>query len=196
VAAADLAVGGATPADLDRLRSAASADAIMRAAPETDTRTMREGAPTFVVHIGLGAPAELIALRYARQELPHLLIEERDGTILIGPLIPSSGRPCLNCVDLHRRDHDPAWPAVVAQLSTGAEAPFSTPMATTMIAAGVAAAQVLSYIDVGRASTIGASFEINGTTQHRRRTWTPHPRCDCAARKRVRGGGMRRSEGS
>lgn len=189
----DLAVGGVPPADLERPRRVASVDAVLRAAPETDTRAMRDGAPTFVVQIGQTAPAELVAFRYARQELPHLLIEERDGVILVGPLVSEAGRPCLNCVDLHRRDRDPAWPAMIAQLSTGAEAPFATSMVTTMIAAGVAAGQVLAYIDVGSAAAVGASFEINGTVQHRRRAWTVHPRCDCATRKRRRRGGMRRS---
>jgi hypothetical protein len=191
-----MAVGGVSPADLDRPRRAANAEAVLRAAPETDTRAMREGAATFVVQIGQSAPAELAAFRYARQQLPHLLIEERDGVILVGPLVPATGRPCLNCVDLHRRDRDPAWPAVIAQLSTGAEAPFATTMVTTMIAAGVAAAQVLAYIDAGTAATIGASFEINGTVQHRRRSWTVHPRCDCATRRRRRRDGVERSSGA
>ena len=131
-------------------------------------------------------PAELAAFAYARKSLAHLLIEERDDTVLIGPLVPPDGSPCLRCLDLHRRDRDPAWPTLVAQLATSIDAAPTISTATTLIAVGVAVAQVLAYLDGDDAPTIGASIEVGPPSTLRRRSWAPHPRCDCAYRSRQR----------
>jgi hypothetical protein len=182
----DDAIGGLTPADTDRPRGTAASEAVLRAAPFTDTRALRVGGASFVVQVGQGVPAELAAFAYARKSLAHLLIEERDDTVLIGPLVPPSGSPCLRCLDLHRRDRDPAWPTLVAQLATSVDAAPTVSTATTLIAVGVAVAQVLAYLDGDEAPTIGASIEVGPPSTLRRRSWGPHPRCDCAYRSRHR----------
>jgi hypothetical protein len=182
----DDAIGGLTPADTDRPRGTAASEAVLRAAPFTDTRALRVGGASFVVQVGQGVPAELAAFAYARKSLAHLLIEERDDTVLIGPLVPPSGSPCLRCLDLHRRDRDPAWPRLVAQLATSVDAAPTISTATTLIAVGVAVAQVLAYLDGDDAPTIGASIEVGPPSTLRRRSWGPHPRCDCAYRSRHR----------
>ncbi len=182
----DDAIGGLTPADTDRPRGTAASEAVLRAAPFTDTRALRVGGASFVVQVGQGVPAELAAFAYARKALAHLLIEERDDTVLIGPLVPPGGSPCLRCLDLHRRDRDPAWPTLVAQLATSTESAPTISTATTLIAVGVAVAQVLAYLDGDDAPTIGASIEVGPPSTLRRRSWGPHPRCDCAYRSRHR----------
>jgi hypothetical protein len=197
---ADAAVGGIEPADSGRPLRTAVADAVLRAAPEAITTSLREGNASFVVQIGPTAPAEILAYGFARRMLPHLLIEERDNVVLVGPLVPPAGSPCLNCLDLHRRDRDPAWSAVTAQLVTGADGAVPISMATAVTCAGVAAGQVLAYLDGSPVATIGASFEINSSTPPRRRSWTAHPRCDCRSQRlrRVRpsGGSDRLDAGS
>lgn len=182
VNAVDSAIGGLLPDDAQRPRGTAATEAIRRVAPESDTRTLRGGAATFVVQIGPGVPAELAALAYARRSMAHLLVEERDGVVLVGPLVTPGGSPCLNCLDLHRRDRDPAWPALVAQLATAGDEPVATSVSTTMIAVGVATAQVLGYVDGDDVDTIGASIEIGPPIRLRRRSWSAHPRCDCPRR--------------
>ncbi len=182
----DDAIGGLTPADTDRPRGTAASEAVLRAAPFTDTRALRVGGASFVVQVGQGVPAELAAFAYARKSLAHLLIEERDDIVLIGPLVPPSGSPCLRCLDLHRRDRDPAWPTLVAQLATSIDSAPTISTATTLIAVGVAVAQVLAYLDGDDAPTIGASIEVGSPSTLRRRSWGPHPRCDCAYRSRQR----------
>jgi bacteriocin biosynthesis cyclodehydratase domain-containing protein len=136
------------------------------------------------VQVGQGIPAELAAYAYARRALPHLLIEERDDTVLIGPLVPPHGSPCLRCLDLHRRDRDPAWPTLIAQLATTGDGGSTVATTTTIIAVGVAAAQVLGYIDGDEVPTIGASIEVGPPSTLRRRSWSAHPRCECAHRVR------------
>lgn len=182
----DDAIGGLTPADTNRPRGTAASEAVLRAAPFTDTRAMRAGGASFVVQIGQGVPAELAAYAYARKSLAHLLIEERDDTVLIGPLVPPAGSPCLRCLDLHRRDRDPAWPTLVAQLATSVDAASSVSTATSVIAIGVAVAQVLAYLDGEDVPTIGASIEVGTPSTLRRRSWVAHPRCDCASPTRRR----------
>ncbi|HEY7174280.1 MAG TPA: hypothetical protein VH442_05130 [Micromonosporaceae bacterium] len=182
----DDTVGGLTPGDTDRPRGTAASEAVLRAAPYTDTRALRVGGASFVVQIGQGVPAELAAFAYARKSLAHLLIEERDDTVLIGPLVAPHGSPCLRCLDLHRRDRDPAWPTLVAQLATFSDAAPTVSIATTLIAVGVAVAQVLAYLDTDDAPTIGASIEVGPPSTVRRRSWPAHPRCECSYRTRPR----------
>jgi hypothetical protein len=195
----DTITGGLLAADLGRPRSAAVADAIQRTVPGTDTRPVRRGDASFVVQTGTPGPAQLHAASYARYRLAHLTAIVRDGTAIVGPLVPPAGSPCLNCLDLHRNDRDPAWPALAAQLATatptdpaqGGGEPCAAP--TVLAAAGFAAAEVLSYLDSrvpgngsGDPQTLGATVEIATPGRHRRRTWPPHPDCDCSRRARRR----------
>jgi hypothetical protein len=189
---ADTFTGGLLAADLGRPRSAAVADAIRRAVPGTDTRPVRRGEATFVVQTGTATPTPVHSTSYARYRLPHLAVTVRDGTAVVGPLVPPAGSPCLNCVDLHRLDRDPAWPALAAQLATQPAGELCA-TATALAAAGFAVAEVLSYLDgrvagrgAGEPQTLGATVEIAAPGRHRRRTWPPHPRCDCTRRPRRR----------
>jgi hypothetical protein len=180
----DAVLGGLLPADADRPRAVAAAEAVVRAAPSTDLRPLRDGSATFVVQAGGHRPPELAALAYARQGVAHLTIEVRDGTAVIGPLVPPAGTPCLNCVDLHRRDRDPAWPALVAQLATAGEAALPCAVTTALVATGYAADEVLRFVDGRQPQTVGTTIEISGPGRERRRRWPPHPRCDCGQRRR------------
>ena len=161
---------------------AAIARAIERTAPGTRTGPVQDREASFVVQVGSPAPATLAAARYAHRRVPYLAVGLRDGTATVGPLVPPAGTPCLNCVDLHRADRDPDWPALAAQL---AGPPVDEPYAitTAIIAAGVAAAEVLQYLDGGAPETLGATLEVTGSAPPRRRSWPPHPRCHCARRR-------------
>jgi hypothetical protein len=180
----DAALGGLLPTDADRPRASAAADAVLRSAPATNVRPLRNGGATFVVQAGAYQPPSLTAFAYARRRVPHLFVDVRDAIAIVGPLVPPSGSPCLNCVDLHRRDRDPAWPALAAQLSTGAQPPPPCTVATLLIATGYATDEVLRYLDGGTPQTVGTTIEIAGPGQEWRRSWPSHPACDCARRRR------------
>lgn len=179
---ADTGLGGILPTDAGRWRSTAAGEAVVRIAPATDLGPLRESTATFVVHAGMHRPAELTALAYARRRLPHLSLDLRDGLAVVGPLVPPAGAPCLNCVDLHRRDRDPLWPALAAQLSTGGDPSQPCAVTTALIAVGYATDEVLTFLDGGVPQTIGTTIEIAGPGRERRRTWPPHPRCGCTRR--------------
>jgi hypothetical protein len=191
----DTAPGGLLPADVDRPRATAAAEAVSRGAPATDVRSLRDGSATFVVQIGAQRPAGLSALAYGRHRVPHLALDIRDGVAIVGPLVPPTGAPCLNCVDLHRQDRDPAWPALAAQLSTGPQSPPPCSVTTLLATVAYGVDEVLTYLDGGTPRTIATTVELSGPGRERRRTWTVHPGCDCARRRRPASAGRSVSAG-
>jgi bacteriocin biosynthesis cyclodehydratase domain-containing protein len=114
--------------------------------------------------------------------VPHLPVGLRDGTAVIGPLLVPGLTACLDCVELHRLDRDPIWPALAAQLSTTRpEQSEPNHLAIAVTAAGLAASQALCHLDDGEPEALGASLELTGLGERlRRRSWPPHPHCDCA----------------
>jgi len=89
-------------------------------------------------------------------------------------------------MDLTRADRDPAWPLILAQLLGRQPDPLACDAPLAAAVAAHAAAQALAFID--RPAEAGAV--ANGTLelvlpswQWRRRTWPPHPDCDCRGRR-------------
>jgi bacteriocin biosynthesis cyclodehydratase domain-containing protein len=184
--AADAAVGGLLAADNHRSRATAAADAVRRAAPETRITPLRAGAATFVVRVGT-RPGSALATRGVRErKAPHLEVYLRDGTVVVGPLILPDEPPCGYCLFLHRQDRDPAWPALAAQLATARPATEPCAVTTALAGAAYAAEEVLRHIDGRPGETFGAAVEITAPGVARRRSWSPHPACDCSRRKRSR----------
>jgi bacteriocin biosynthesis cyclodehydratase domain-containing protein len=183
---ADTLPGGLLPEDVHRPRGVAAADALRRAAPELDVSRPERGLETFVVLVGPVGPASLTAFAFGRRRLPHLAISVRDGVVVVGPLVRPGHTPCLNCLDLHRQGLDPDWPAVAAQLSTLPESSDPVTATTALSAAAFAAHEVLTHLDGGVASTVGATVEISEPGRHARRQWDQHPSCGCRRRQSVR----------
>lgn len=141
--------------------------------------TLRATDATFRVQVGYA-----VSTRGTRRRVPHLALTVRDGVAVVGPLVPATGGPCLHCLDLHRTDRDPSWPRLAAQLAQAPAGADPCPAATRLTAAGFAAAEVLAHLDGGEPSTVGTTVEINGVLPWRRRSWSPHPACDCTRRRR------------
>ncbi|WP_329104222.1 ThiF family adenylyltransferase [Micromonospora sp. NBC_01699] len=179
----DVTGAGLAAADVGRPRAEAVADAITRAAPGTETRPVPRGRVSLVVQVGADRPASLLAAGYAQRRQAHLLLSLHDGVPVVGPLVRATGAPCLYCRDLHRRDRDPRWPELAAQLA-GVPPPQACSTPTLIAAVGYAAGEVLTFLDGGTPETIGAAVEIRTPGRFRRRTWPPHPDCGCATRRR------------
>lgn len=158
------------------------AEVIARAAPDTRTGPVRRRETSLVVQVGATGPANLLAARYAERRLAHLAVSVRDGIPVVGPLVPPAGGPCLNCVDLHRKDRDPGWPLLAAQLATPSREPCGA--ASVLSAAGLAAGEVLAWLDGETPTTLGGSVEVVAPGRLRRRSWPPHPGCLCRRRRR------------
>ena len=131
-------------------------------------------------------PQLLRELHTAR--IPHLPVRVRDGVGLVGPLVIPEVTSCLVCVDLHRTDGDPAWPALAAQLRdiTGC-ADRPTLLATAALALGQLQRVITGVRSGGGAapSSLNTSWELDVTTTTlSARRWPRHPLCGCWPERR------------
>ena len=181
--AGDAVVGGLTAADEGRPRSLAAADAVRRANPLTDLRPVAGGAEADVVVLARAwAASDPLVTGIHRAGVPHLVATVRGQTGVVGPFVVPGVTSCLRCADLHRRDADPRWPRLAAQLTAGEPAPSGSTV-TCLLTAATAAVQVLAFLDGTAApATIEATVELcPPDLLPRVRRWPPHPACDCGA---------------
>ena len=181
--AGDVVVGGLTAADEGRPRSLAAADAVRRVSPLTDLRPRTpEGRADLVVLARAWAGSDPLVAAVHRSGVPHLVATVRGETGVVGPLVVPGVTSCLRCADLHRRDADPRWPGLAAQL-TASEPPPSGATVTCLLTAATAAVQVLAYLDGATSpATVDATLEVRPPDLVPRvRRWRAHPACDCGA---------------
>jgi hypothetical protein len=169
----ELAGGPLRGTDVGRPRRDAIIDALSRNAPGT-THGVRRTAATLIIQLNHHEPVALRATTLDARRQPHLAVTIREGAAVIGPFVPAAGAPCLNCLDLHRRDRDASWPG-----SPAGPGPDAEPCAVTTVLAATAfaAAEALTFLDGGTPQTAGATTEISAPGRMRRRTWSPHPGC-------------------
>lgn len=141
--------------------------------------------PDLVVLAAMGAIRPDAGAPWLRRGIPHLPLVVQGHRVQVGPLIAGGRGPCLTCLDLHRRDRDAAWPAVLSQLVPRGplvpSAPVSLESTLTAMTAGAAAMIVHTCLD-GQPVPQGLSLELSlpwPTGQIRR--WFSHPLCSCTA---------------
>jgi len=115
---------------------------------------------------------------WLRRDIPHLPVVISDTAVTIGPLVEPGRGPCLYCVQSHRADADPAWPAIATQLhSTRSQA--DTPLVAGE-AAGAAVRIVRAFLaDPARggfAAALSLAVDTGATTVTE---CVPHPLCGC-----------------
>ncbi len=188
VEAGDAVVGGLSAADEGRPRCLAAADAVRRASPLTDLRPLPEGAGADLVVLARPwAASDPLVGAYQRAGQPHLVATVRGQTGVVGPLVVPGRTACLRCGERHRRDADPRWPELAAQL-TAEDPPPSGATVTCLLTAVVAAVQVLAYLDGAARADGPAPVVLDATLELRPpallpelRRWPPHPACGCRA---------------
>lgn len=116
--------------------------------------------------------------RWLRRDIPHLAVVYSDGGVTVGPLVRPGSGPCLRCVDLHRTDADPAWPAMATQLHT-LPPPGETAVAAAASAARAAAELLTATVPRPQALAARSAYLPAGATDWISRQWTPHPACGC-----------------
>jgi bacteriocin biosynthesis cyclodehydratase domain-containing protein len=138
--------------------------------------------PTLVILTGRPAPEPVTEL--LRNQIPHLAVSAGEAIGTVGPLVRPGRTACLRCLDLARAERDPAWPLILAQLSTRAADPVACDAVLTLAVTAQAAAQALDFIDCPELAgpAENATLElVQPGWQWRRRTWPPHPACICRA---------------
>lgn len=116
--------------------------------------------------------------RWLQHDIPHLPVVADDRSITIGPLVVPGSSACLHCDALYRRDADPAWPAIAAQLARH-PAPACQPVRTASAVAHAArliGAALQGTAPAGRELRIAGDGELLSE-----RRIDPHPECRCAA---------------
>ncbi|MGW4472454.1 ThiF family adenylyltransferase [Nonomuraea sp. NPDC004354] len=118
--------------------------------------------------------SELVAMR-----IPHLLAAAFEGHGSVGPLVLPGETSCLHCLDLARRDRDPAWPIVTARLGGFPAGEIACGSALSSLVAAAATGHALAHID-GRSSAVtNGTMDVLPDWRWKRRSWTVHPQCRC-----------------
>ncbi len=172
----DTAVGGLSSQDRGRRRGHAATSRL-----HAVSSTVRSAAPPRPDLVVL-APAAGLDDRDTRSLqstlVPHLLAEVRDTVGVVGPLVLPGRSACLRCLDHARTDRDPDWPGLAVQLAERPAVACDAVLAAAVSAQ--AALQVLALLDGILPATVGGSLELAlPDWRWRRRTWSPHPDCDC-----------------
>lgn len=117
-----------------------------------------------------GAAAPLMAA-----DLPHLPVVLTGPGADIGPFVQPGDTACLACVAAHRRDADPSWPAVAAQL-IGRAADVD---ASVLWEAGMVAGRLIDERARRRLARTRSVALRSGSLHRDVRTHRPHAECRC-----------------
>jgi bacteriocin biosynthesis cyclodehydratase domain-containing protein len=181
---ADAGFGGLTPGDVGARRDRALAAAVHAARPDVRVGAARRGlarVPDVVVLVDRLVADPVGHVPLLDQDVVHLSVLLREASVLVGPLVVPGASACLTCLDRHRADADPGWPAVAAQLVARRTGPAEESALAT-VAGGLAAAQVLAHLDGRTSATRDGALEVAlPDLAVRTQTWAPHPSCGCGA---------------
>ena len=145
----------------------------------------REGANRASIAIvaginGIDAPGALFDGRLDSLESPHLPVSVHRAKASVGPLVIPGHSPCLRCVHLHSKDHDPAWP-IIAEQWARARASWlhdADPL-LALLAAVSAVAMVRRWVDAPEAADgYQVRWQLPEATPTIRR-FAAHPGCGC-----------------
>ncbi len=129
------------------------------------------GVPVVVVAHRLVEPRR--AARLMARDVAHLPIALAGDRVTVGPLVIPGVTACLACTHAHRRDADPAWPLLAAQLLE--RTPLRTDIAL-LWEAGILGARLLRRPDQTAVSVTISAADV-------RRSWHGHrPHADCWCR--------------
>ncbi|WNM23914.1 hypothetical protein RN607_11180 [Demequina capsici] len=143
---------------------------------QPDAHVVDPANPSLVVLVTLGGAARHATAQWEHDGVPHLVISLDDSGAIVGPLVVPGVTACGRCVALERTDHDPAWPALLDQLSVRAPKP-----APGIVPDVVATAARMITAHLRRAAVSGESWRIDAGAAPRRFESSPHPRCGCGA---------------
>ncbi|GAA4416464.1 ThiF family adenylyltransferase [Georgenia halophila] len=135
--------------------------------------------PDMVVVVCSRVADPVLLLPLVRDDVAHVPVVVGEVDVVVGPLIIPGDGPCTRCMDLHRTDADPAWPAVATQLRCSPAAVATSQLG--QMGAALTAHQVLAAIDGRELVADRASLEVSALSPLPvLRPWAVHPDCGCA----------------
>ena len=145
--------------------------AALRDAGARLTETADAASVALLVSAHLCDPRRAAALM--SQDVPHLPLELSGDRVTAGPLTVPGRTACQACRHEHRRDADPLWPTVAAQLLVRTPPPSDPAL---LVAACAWAVRLVSE------PVASATRSVTLRRQDAGPTWDvhePHPRCWC-----------------
>ncbi|HEY9524598.1 MAG TPA: thiamine biosynthesis protein ThiF, partial [Thermopolyspora sp.] len=121
----------------------------------------------------------VLAGELAERGVPHLLTAAFEGRGSVGPLVLPGRTCCLRCLDLTRRDRDPAWPAISRQLGGFPVGEVACGTILSAVIAAHAAGHALAFVDGHETALANGTLDVSPDWHWRRRSWKPHPQCSC-----------------
>jgi hypothetical protein len=111
-------------------------------------------------------------------KIPHLLLNIVGETIAIGPLVVPGETSCLNCLYLHRKDLNPAWPKLAMRFD---QTKLIVEGRLGYQAAAICASAVQNFLDEANEFDLrDKSLEVNLSKNFMQlRELSPHPGCGC-----------------
>lgn len=148
--------------------------------PALPSRSVSEEIVTKKIRVAVGTPPADQLQQWMSDGIPHLLIENPDcASINIGPLVLPGKTPCWRCISLAKEDQNVIWREIERQWL--ASHPAEVPVAVAHHVAGLAALELLRFIDVGQSQLIGHSLRVDyhSPCNTEPRLFTRHPACGC-----------------
>ncbi|WP_131105406.1 hypothetical protein [Ornithinimicrobium sufpigmenti] len=111
--------------------------------------------------------------------VPVLPVVAQSSRVVVGPWTGRPSGPCLHCLDLHRTDADPAWPALAAALDDPVTCP-PAPLHPADVRALVSALTGLLVNGLGSdgRDEEGLAYEVGAQRPHLvLRRWPVHAAC-------------------
>ena len=176
--ASDITPFGLTAHDIGRPRFDGARRLLAGAAPSTRVLSRIGSRPDLVVLAPDEEADRACLIRLVSEGVPHLLASVSEAAGTVGPFVVPGETACLHCIDLHRSDLDPAWPALLAQTVVPGPAPASE-VALAGLVASLAVLHVTTFLIGERSTSMGGTLTISSDGRVRRRTWRPHPGCGC-----------------
>jgi bacteriocin biosynthesis cyclodehydratase domain-containing protein len=176
--ASDITPFGLSAHDIGRPRFYGARRVLAGAAPSTRVLSRIGSRPDLVVLAPEEEADRASVIRLVSEGVPHLLASVSEAAGTVGPFVVPGETACLHCIDLHRSDLDPAWPALLAQTVVPGPAPASD-VALAGVVASLAVLHVTTFLTGDRPSSMGGTLTIGLDGSMRRRTWPPHPGCGC-----------------
>jgi hypothetical protein len=111
--------------------------------------------------------------------IPHLLVSAFEGHGCVGPLVLPGQSACLHCLDLARRDGDPAWPIVTARLGGFPPGEIACDAVLASLVAAAATGHALAHLEGRDAVVTNGTRDVSPDGNWERRSWVMHPQCRC-----------------
>ncbi|MFE3448695.1 ThiF family adenylyltransferase [Nonomuraea sp. NPDC059194] len=135
--------------------------------------------PDLVILAPVGPLDAVLVSELVAMKIPHLLASAFEGHGSVGPLVRPGETACLHCLDLARRDRDPAWPIVTARLGGFPAGEIACSSVLSSLVAAAAAGHALAHIDGQESAVTNGTMDVLPDWRWKRRSWTVHPQCRC-----------------